>query len=88
MKSNNIKNVSSAIRESLNRIYRITDNDEFIFEINTKLNRLVHNQFITKKLLEQFFVNEGFKDNLDLKSDSCLSDFYEKNNSYKNNFLG
>ena len=43
---------------------------------------------IIKKLLEQFFANTGFSINSNPKNDKTLQDFYEKNYSRKNNFLG
>lgn len=88
MKDNNIKNKSLAIRECIKVATKKEDINDFLFEQNNKMNRIIHNVYLIKKLLEQFFVNTGFAKNIDLESDDCLNEFYEKNNSFKNNFLG
>lgn len=88
MKENNIKNKSEAIRECLKRSVQQQELNDFMFDINMKINRLVHNQFLTRKLLEQLFVNMGFKKNLDSVSSSVLKEFNDRYNSYGNRFLG
>ncbi len=88
MKENNLSNKSEAIREIIRKSVSENDLNNFIYDINMKVNRLIHNQFLTKKLVEQFFVNMGFKKNLDTESNECLKKFFEKYNSYGNKFLG
>lgn len=88
MKENKCKNKSSAIRECINIASCKQELNTSIYDIITKLNKIIHNENILKKLLEQFFANNGFVENYDIKKDQCLKDFYENNNTYKNNFLG
>lgn len=88
MKENKCKNKSSAIRECINIASSKIELNSLIYDIMFKLNTVVHNENTLKKLLEQFFANTGFVENYDIKKDRCLKDFYEKNNTYKNNFLG
>lgn len=88
MKDNNIKNKSLAIRECIKIATEKDDLKSFMFEQNNKSNRMLHNIFVIKKLLEQHFVNTGFAQNIELEKDECLKKFYDKYNSYKNNFLG
>lgn len=88
MKENKIKNKSSAIRECINIASSKVEFNDLIFDTTNKLNRIIHNENILKKLLEQFFANTGFVENYDVKKDNCLKDFYENNNTFKNNFLG
>ena len=88
MEKNNLKNRTEALRECLRKAVASQEIENFIFDINNKLNRLVYNQTMTKKLLEQFFVNMGFQKNIDVKESEILEEFKEKNNKYGNNFLG
>lgn len=88
MKQNKIKSKSFAISECIKKACSNESIDDFVFEINSKLNRLVHNQFLTKKLVEQLFANYHFRENLEIENDEKLNDFYRKVNSYKNKFLG
>lgn len=88
MEENHITNKTEAIRECIRKSVSNQDLNNFIFDMNNKMNRLVRNQFLTKKLLEQFFVNMGFKKNIDVESSESLNDFNEQNDKYKNKFLG
>ena len=88
MKDKKIKNKSQAIRECIKIAVAHQDINSFIFDINNKINRLVYNVTMTRKLLEQLFVNFGLKKNLDVKHNECLNEFKEINNKYRDNFLG
>lgn len=88
MKENQCKNKSSAIRECINIASSKIELKSLVYDITIKLNTVIHNENIIRKLLEQLFTNTGFVENYDIKKDTCLKDFYEKNNTYKNNFLG
>lgn len=89
MTINKIKSFSEAIREC---IYRTTDRsrlDVIADEIDNKLNRLLHNQYLIKKIQDQFFANFGFGNNEDVEEDEILKEAYRKYDKYKslNNFL-
>lgn len=88
MNENNINNKSKAFRKALEIANKEQDNNSFLKNVDDKLNRIIYNEIIIKKLLEQFFANTGFSINLNPKNDKTLQDFYEKNYSRKNNFLG
>ena len=88
MEKNKIQNRSEAIRECIKRAVDTQTIENFIFDINNKINRLVAINTSTRKLLEQFFANMGFKKNIDVKKCESLEEFKEKNNKYGNNFLG
>lgn len=83
MKENKIKNKTSAIRECIRKSVQEQNLQDFIFDINNKINRLNRNQFLVKKLLEQIYVNLNFKQNLDVNSNVGLNEFNEKFDSYK-----
>ena len=88
MSENNITNKTEAIRQCIRKSVGQQDLNNFMFDINNKMNKLVHNQFLTKKLLEQFFANMGFKKNIDVESSDILEEFNDRFNKYGNNFLG
>ncbi len=88
MNENNINNKSKAFRKALEIANKEQDNNSFLKNVDDKLNRIIYNETIIKKLLEQFFANTGFSINSNPKNDKTLQDFYEKNYSRKNNFLG
>lgn len=88
MEENHIKKRSDAIRECIRYCVDKNDLKDIINDINTKTNKLIRNQFLIKKLLEQDFVNGVYGKNKDVESDECLKDFYERYHSYKDNFLG
>ena len=72
MEENNIDNRSEAIRQCIRKSVNQMDLNNFMFDINNKMNRLIHNQFLTRKLLEQFFVNMKFNSNTDVESSERL----------------
>ena len=86
MKNNKIKNQSEAIRKCIEIAANESNFDDSIFDINSKLNKLIHNQFLTRKLLEKFFVNFCDK-NYDVKKSECLKEVYERYNKYSDYFL-
>lgn len=88
MEENHIKKRSDAIRECIRCCVDKRDLNASINDLTIKINRLVHNQFLIKKLLEQNFVNSVFGKNKDINADECLKDFYEEYRTYKDNFLG
>lgn len=88
MKRNNYKSKSEAIRECIDVAYNNDNIKVYLGEENRKINRISHNVFLIKKLLEQFFANNGFRENINVKDDKCLNDFFEEYSSYNNDFLG
>ena len=87
MEENNIENRSEAIRQCIRKSVNQMDLNNFMFDINNKMNRLIHNQFLTRKLLEQFFVNMKFNSNTDVESSESLEEFNDRFNKYGNKFL-
>lgn len=89
IKKNKIKNKSVAISECINKTCNNTNLSDLFFDMDSKLNRLVHNVFLIRKLQEQFFTNMEFYDNNDPKIDKCLNEFLDKTNRYRshNSFL-
>ena len=87
MEENNIDNRSEAIRQCIRKSVNEMDLNNFMFDINNKMNRLIHNQFLTRKLLEQFFVNMKFNSNTDVESSESLEEFNDRFNKYGNKFL-
>jgi len=87
MEENNIDNRSEAIRQCIRKSVNQMDLNNFMFDINNKMNRLIHNQFLTRKLLEQFFVNMKFNSNTDVESSESLEEFNDRFNKYGNKFL-
>lgn len=88
MINNKIKSKSEAIRKCIRENAQDQHINDLFFDLNNKINRVLHNQYLTKKLLEQLYVNMGFKNNLDTKNNEGLKDFNEKFNSYIEKFLG
>ena len=87
MANKKIKSKSEAIRKCIRKTVKEQNINDLIFDLNNKMNRILHNQYLTKKLLEQLYVNMGFKKNLDTKNNVGLKDFNEKFNSYIEKFL-
>lgn len=87
IEENNIDNRSEAIRQCIRKSVNQMDLNNFMFDINNKMNRLIHNQFLTRKLLEQFFVNMKFNSNTDVESSESLEEFNDRFNKYGNKFL-
>lgn len=76
MKRNNYKSKSDTIRNCIMIASNIENINAFLDEENRKINRISHNVFITQKLLEQFFANNGFRKNMDVREDKCLNEFF------------
>lgn len=55
-------------------------------DIDSKLNRLLYRETLTKKLLAQFFVNMGFAKNISLETDKCYQEFLIDNDKYSDVF--
>mgnify|MGYP002621110769 FL=1 len=55
MEENNIKNKSEAIRQCIKKSATQMELNNFMFDINNKMNRLIHNQFLTKKITRTIF---------------------------------
>lgn len=55
MEENDIENKSEAIRQCIRKSTSQNDLNNFIFDINNKMNRLIHNQFLTKKTIRTIF---------------------------------
>lgn len=87
MKENNIKTKSKAIKQCIRIASDKTEINAIIYDLLIKTNKLIHYNFILKKLVEQFFVNTGFAKNIDIETDDCLKEFYELNNIYKNKII-
>lgn len=87
MEDNDFKNKSVAVRECIKRSVASHDTDTMLFDLNNKINRLIHNQYLIKKLLEQLFTNLKFSKNSDIKSNEVLEEFYESFDKYRDNFL-
>ena len=88
MKRNEIENRSKALADLITKALL---NEEYLFktkEIDTKLNRILFHENMTKKILDQMYVNFGFPKNQDVKKNKLLGEFDEKNNYYEGrNFL-
>ena len=86
MKENNIKNKTEALRECIRRSVNKQDFESLFFDLNVKINKLIHNQFLIKKILEQFFVNMKFSKNSDVNNSETLNEINNKFDKYKNDF--
>lgn len=87
MKKFNLKNRSQAVRKCIDIVMFQDSSTDKMEDIDSKLNRLLYRENITKKLLAQFFVNMGFHKNLPLENDRCYQDFLDANDKYRDNFL-
>lgn len=83
MDNNNIKFKRDAIERCILAVASEEEHQSNIDEIDKKLNRILYRLSINTKLLEQSFVNMGFQFNEEVKQDSLLQEFYDKNNKYK-----
>lgn len=79
MKLNKISLRSVAIKKCIEEATDSNDMHLFLSEINGKLNRLLYRENITKKLLEQIYINMGFPVNEELDNNILLHEFYDKN---------
>ena len=87
MKKFKLKNRSEVVRKCIDlAMYQESSLDK-IEDLDSKLNRLLYRENITKNLLAQFFVNMGFRRNIPLEDSECYQDFLDKNNKYRDNFL-
>lgn len=82
MKENNIKTKSKGIKKCLEIATNQEENLYLIRDIWNKVSNILYKENANKKLIEQLFVNMGFAKNMEIKSDKCLDDFYEKNRSH------
>lgn len=87
MKENNIKSKAEAIRKCLKTAVSIESKYDMLKDIDSKLNRIIYRENIQKKLLEQFYANMEFPVDKDVKNESGLVRFYEKNNFYSNKIM-
>ena len=83
MEKYKIKTKGQAIKKCIEFMTNYDNNNDMLLEMNDKLNRIIYRDTLTKKLLEQFFSNMGFVENVDTENDKCLYDFYSKNDRYK-----
>ena len=60
---------------------------DLIGDLDSKLNRLLYRENLTKKLLAQFFVNMGFAKNISLEKDRCYQEFLIENDKYRDGFI-
>lgn len=87
MKENKIKRKDKAIRKCLRTTVSLQSKYDLLLDINNKLNKIIYRENIQKKLLEQFYVNMEFPVDKDVKTESGLVRFYEKNNLYSNKIM-
>jgi len=86
MEERNIKTISSAIRDCVNRIVKTKEFQDSVYEINQKLNRVLYRQSQSKKLLDQFFANFGFGANEPVEDDKVLKELYARINKYSGRY--
>lgn len=87
MKKFKLKNRSEVIRKCIDlAMYQESSLDK-MEDLDSKLNRLLYREALTKKLLAQLFVNMVFKRNIPLEDSECYQDFLDKNNKYRDNFM-
>lgn len=87
MRDNNLKSKRAAIKKCIHYYFNDNNKTVLLMDINSKLNRIIYRDTLTKKLLEQFFANMGFQVNENVQNDKCLDEFYKKNNKYQDNFV-
>ena len=87
VQKNKYKNRSQAVRKCIKVYEEKSYFEELFYEINSKLNKLNHNQFLMKNLQEQFFVNMQFDENLNKKEDKCFCEYMARNNPYSNGIM-
>ena len=87
VQKNKYKNRSQAVRKCIKVYKEKSYFEELFYEINSKLNKLNHNQFLMKNLQEQFFVNMQFDENLNKKEDKCFCEYMARNNPYSNGIM-
>lgn len=87
MKKFKLKNRSEVIRKCIDLAMYQESSLDLINDMDSKLNRLLYRETLTKKLLAQFFVNMGFAKNISLDSDRCYQEFLIENDKYRDNFI-
>ncbi len=87
MKKFKIKNRSEVIRKCIDLAMYQESSLDLITDLDSKLNRLLYRETITKKLLAQFFVNMGFAKNVSLENDKCYQEFLDENDKYRDYFI-
>lgn len=85
MKENNIKLRSIAIKRCIEDATSKENFKSALYEFDKKLNRILHRQSLSKKILEQLFSNMGFTENLDSKKDELLNEIYDE---YSKKYFG
>lgn len=87
MKKFKAKNRSEVIRKCIDLAMYQESSLDLINDLDSKLNRLLYRETMTKKLLAQFFVNMGFAKNISLENDKCYQEFLDENDKYRDYFI-
>lgn len=87
MKKFKLKNRSEVIRKCIDLAMYQESSLDLISDLDSKLNRLLYRETLTKKLLAQFFVNMEFPKNFSLDNDKCYQEFLIENDKYRDNFM-
>ena len=87
MKKFKLKNRSEVIRKCIDLAMYQESSLDLIGDLDSKLNRLLYRENLTKKLLAQFFVNMGFDKNISLEKDRCYQEFLIENDKYRDGFI-
>ncbi len=87
MKRFKLKNKSEVIRKCIDLAIYQESSLDMMNDIDSKLNRLLYRETLTKNLLAQFFVNMVFKKNIPLENDRCYQEFLDANNKYRDKFM-
>jgi hypothetical protein len=84
-------NILKTRTEALNNILENYFESDFsindVEAINNKIDRLLKLTNLLKSLTEQFFANNGFRLNKNIKDDKMLNEFYRDIQKSKYNFL-
>ena len=86
MKKFKLKNRSEVIRNCIDLAMYQESSLDLINDLDSKLNRLLYRENLTKKLLVQFFVNMEFPKNFSLDNDRCYQEFLIENDKYRDIF--
>ncbi len=87
MKKFKLKNRAEVIRKCIDLAMYQESSLDMMNNIDSKLDRLLYRETLTKNLLAQFFVNMWFAKNISLENDKCYQEFLEINNKYRDNFM-
>lgn len=85
MKQNKISKRSVAIKNCIKEIILNNNYQNTVYNIEQKLNTILHRQAVNKNILEQLFANFGFSTNCDISKDQLLKEIRE-NNNYKGRY--